>query len=409
MKQGLLFKKSSTCKTANIDYLDEKSDIKISFDVKFKNRTKEEAEKEREKLIKSVEYLTKEECGKVFAAGFLRDRLLSMGDTAPETWDNETRKKRIQSALEKHRRDFGLYRNGMAHKLIFSMDAELHKQIVDKGLCPDKILVERMKKVMKKFQDEFHPGDRIGYAFGLHHDTDNLHIHVYLSNRTESGKHVAVSCPLKDKWHSKVQKNQIEFIKKELYKTEYHLSKCLEKEETNKLTIAEHGLKRESVKPPRKPVTDNRELIELQNLHSQYNKLIEMQKELDKKVNFVSNSMLYKADVPKIIRNLNTLLIGKNIKKRKQKLDEFYSLKRKYMFNLKGYMFRDFIKNSPQQVRNQYFKVLRIQKDKKAAGLNIDEEKKYLLALRNQSNSAFTAYSRGENINRNQQTYKLGA
>ena len=33
-----------------------------------------------------------------------------------------------------------------------------------------------MEKLMGKFAERFHPADSIGYAYGIRHDTDNLHV-----------------------------------------------------------------------------------------------------------------------------------------------------------------------------------------------------------------------------------------
>ena len=46
---------------------------------------------------------------------------------------------------------------------------------------------------MGKFSERFHPADSMGYAYGIHHDTDNLHIHVVLCPRTAKGAYVGCS------------------------------------------------------------------------------------------------------------------------------------------------------------------------------------------------------------------------
>ncbi len=50
-----------------------------------------------------------------------------------------------------------------------------------------------MKKVMRRFNERFHPNDSIGYAYGIHHDTANLHVHVAICPRTENGSYVGCS------------------------------------------------------------------------------------------------------------------------------------------------------------------------------------------------------------------------
>ena len=50
-----------------------------------------------------------------------------------------------------------------------------------------------MKKVMRRFNESFDPNDSIGYAYGIHHDTANLHVHVAICPRTENGSYVGCS------------------------------------------------------------------------------------------------------------------------------------------------------------------------------------------------------------------------
>ena len=73
------------------------------------------------------------------------------------------------------------------------MSRELHDKLVEAGINPDRVLQSTMKKMMGKFAERFHPTDSIGYAYGIHHDTDNLHVHVALCPRTARGAYVGCS------------------------------------------------------------------------------------------------------------------------------------------------------------------------------------------------------------------------
>jgi hypothetical protein len=73
------------------------------------------------------------------------------------------------------------------------MSGELHDNLVASGINPDRVLHSTMKKAMAKFAERFHPNDAVGYAYGLHHDTDNLHVHVALWPRTARGAYVGCS------------------------------------------------------------------------------------------------------------------------------------------------------------------------------------------------------------------------
>ena len=151
--------------------------------------------------------------GKVHAGGYLRNMILEKNAIAPESWDNAKRKKSITSAIHKIVREKGAFRGAIGHKLVISVSNEVQEKVDRTELNLDYLLAKEMKKVMGEFQRKFYPKERIAYAWGIHHDTDNRHIHIFLSNRTASGKHVAMSCPLKRKnTRGYIQKDQIGYI-----------------------------------------------------------------------------------------------------------------------------------------------------------------------------------------------------
>ena len=71
---------------------------------------------------------------------------------------------------------------------------------------------------MDRFAEKFHRGDSIGYAYGLHHDTDNLHVHVALCPRSAKGRYVGCSMSR----HPSKHKNQMVFMR-EWFERENHL------------------------------------------------------------------------------------------------------------------------------------------------------------------------------------------
>ena len=73
------------------------------------------------------------------------------------------------------------------------MSRELHEKLVEAGINPDRVLQSTTQKIMGKFSERFHPADSIGYPYGIHHDTDNLHVHVALCPRTARGAYVGCS------------------------------------------------------------------------------------------------------------------------------------------------------------------------------------------------------------------------
>ena len=135
---------------------------------------------------------------KVHAGGFLHhsSRINPDGtSTAPSQLSNAERKHRIAETWRKHLAKFPstAKRPVIAHRLVFSMSKEQHDALTDAGINPDQVLHSTMKKVMRRFNERFHPNDSIGYAYGIHHDTANLHVHVAICPRTENGSYVGCS------------------------------------------------------------------------------------------------------------------------------------------------------------------------------------------------------------------------
>ena len=214
MEYGLLFRKTSTCyKHPDIEYLDENSDYRLRIKAKDLGISVEELQKKNDVIAKDISYLTKENHGRVYAGGFLRDGLLSKKGLAPEKWDNEVRKKAITAEVFKVSRKYGTYRGALGHKMVFSVSNDLAEKIENSELKLDDLLGREVKKIMYEFQNKFHPGEKIGFAWGIHHDTKHRHVHIYLCNRTDKGKHVALSNPLKGRRDKRFRKNQIGYIK----------------------------------------------------------------------------------------------------------------------------------------------------------------------------------------------------
>ena len=141
------------------------------------------AQKRSRPLRQFADYASKETLGQVHAGGFLHHLILINEDgsrTAPSQLTNDERKRRIS---ERGSSTSGNIRPPpqnpvVQHRLVFSMSREMHDKLVEARINPDRVLQSTTKKVMGKFNERFHPADSIGYAYGIHHDTDNLHVHV---------------------------------------------------------------------------------------------------------------------------------------------------------------------------------------------------------------------------------------
>jgi hypothetical protein len=96
------------------------------------------------------------------------------------------------------------------------MSKEFHEALVQAGRNPDMALRGIIERTMRSFQEKFHPGDSVGYSYGLHHDTDNLHAHVFIHPRTRDGDFVGMSEQLQHFAERNVKsrhKNQLKFVR----------------------------------------------------------------------------------------------------------------------------------------------------------------------------------------------------
>jgi hypothetical protein len=210
MKNGQIFAHKSTARgRLDLEYLDETSGRKVSL--------RERAEMDEQigrKLKGFTDYASKESLGQVHAGGFLHDAIRVNSDgksTAPGQLANEERKRRITEAWQRHLGKFPskAKRPVIAHRLVFSMSIAQHDALVNAGINPDQVLHSTMKKIMRRFAEKFHPGDSIGYAYGLHHDTKNLHAHVAICPRTARGSYVGCSTSRFDRSRHKRQMDLI--------------------------------------------------------------------------------------------------------------------------------------------------------------------------------------------------------
>ncbi len=166
----------------------------------------------------SLPYLEKDDLGKIHVRGFLHDRVAQNRDgtfSHPASLSQQELLERLPRAWHEHARACAKTQVSH-HRLVFSMSKEFHDALVNAGRNPDMVLRSVIERSMRSFQDKFHPGDSVGYTYGLHHDTDNLHAHVFIHPRTRDGKFVGMSEQLKKKaahGAASRHKNQLAFVR----------------------------------------------------------------------------------------------------------------------------------------------------------------------------------------------------
>ena len=159
--------------------------------------------------------LQKKHSARFTRGGFFHPLILANPDgtrSAPSKLSNQQRKRRLSQAWFDHLRKFPTSSQNpvIQHRLIFTLSKPFHDKLVDSGINPDRVLQSTMKKVMKKFAERFHPTDSIGYAYGIHHDTDHLHVHVALCPRSAKGAYVGCSM---SRSNTSGNKNQMTYLK----------------------------------------------------------------------------------------------------------------------------------------------------------------------------------------------------
>ncbi len=214
MKHGVILHKFKTWYSPfDPDYQDETSQLKQYADLRRAQKT---GDVPTPKPSDGLDYIDKEAIGQVYAAGFIRTLASINADGSPcqfEKLSKEDRKKRIKLAWKKHEKQFPSQRK-THHRLVFSMSKEMTDALKAKALNPDAVLQSIMKRSLRNFTDQYHPGDSIGYSYGLHHDTDHLHVHVFVHPRTKLGKPVSFSQQLKNRKIRNGQEDKLGFLKK---------------------------------------------------------------------------------------------------------------------------------------------------------------------------------------------------
>ena len=139
-----------------------------------------------------IDYLTKEEKGKTRAYGFLRDDVTAIGGNYAHLMDNDARVIACHRAWM-HRLDEHPGVKKSAHKYVLSLDPRFCELMAAAGKDTDALLVQGVRTVMRRYQEKFYPGDRLGYLVGIHHDRKHVHAHVMLFPFTERGQNLHVS------------------------------------------------------------------------------------------------------------------------------------------------------------------------------------------------------------------------
>lgn len=226
------------------------------------------------------------------------------------------------------------------------MSQPMHDALVASHINPDAILYQSMKKVMRQFQEKFHPGDSIGYAYGIHHDTDNLHVHVALCPRTKEGRYVGCSTPKNPK-----HRDQMGYLRKCFEAQNRKWEEVLKNPE--KLVVSEKkSLLLRTDKLFFSPELNPQQQVQLQNsrnleafqLHQTYQRLLMLKAQIEvdrrKRIQRANlNFMQRLTGVKKPIALKVIEKVSQNIKTHKMKKlhEQLYQLRKYYLYQYHHY------------------------------------------------------------------------
>jgi hypothetical protein len=210
-----VIKSNSWTSPVDFRYLDETAEFKMECD---RIGAQKRGQVYTPKPWESLPYLAKEEMGKIHVRGFLHDRVAQNPNGSfshPTSLSTEEVIRRLGRAWKVHAKK-SRETDVSHHRLVFSISNEFHDTLVRAGRNPDMALRGIIERTMRSFEEKFHPGDSVGYSYGLHHDTDNLHAHVLIHPRTREGAFVGMSEQLQKKAarHAESRhKNQLKFVR----------------------------------------------------------------------------------------------------------------------------------------------------------------------------------------------------
>lgn len=137
-------------------------------------------------LKEGVDYLTKEDQGRLKVYGFLRDDITRLCGKFPHRMDNNDLVDACFDAWNARLKKKNIKR--VAHKYVLSLDPQLCEVLMQTKHSADELLTNSVRQVMRRYQEKYYPDEKIGYLVGIHHDKAHLHAHVMLFPTTERGK-----------------------------------------------------------------------------------------------------------------------------------------------------------------------------------------------------------------------------
>ena len=167
-------------------------------------------------LKQGVDYLSKEEAGRLHAYGFLREDVMRHTGQIPHKLKNDDLVEACLQVWEKRlsRKDI----KRVAHKYVLSLRPELCELMAKTGHSADKLLDSAVRETMRRFREKYYPNQKIGYLMGVHHDKAHIHAHVMLFPTTSTGKLLRVTDESRARGNRTPFQDMLKFATKAVYR-----------------------------------------------------------------------------------------------------------------------------------------------------------------------------------------------
>jgi hypothetical protein len=201
-KRCAIFKKTSTAKDTKAlrryiaSYLDETGKSysptqKFNYTQPGMQAKMAQRHKAATILRPGVDYLTKQGKGDLKAYGFIREDIERLSGKQFHQLSNAERADYCEQVWSQRVADKKLTK--VAHKLVVALDPELCEIMREANLPVDEELTAIVRNALRRYQEKFYPGEKLGYMVGIHHDRKHIHAHILLYPQTASGRPINIS------------------------------------------------------------------------------------------------------------------------------------------------------------------------------------------------------------------------
>jgi hypothetical protein len=143
--------------------------------------------------------------GQLTAGGFLRDWMVFEGFGRRSERHVLRRSAWVDACARLWAQEFSKFRHytktpTVRYNFVLSLDSEVGARLTAAGVSGAEFLERVLERSLSRFLREngYDPDDRVGYVYGVHMDTEHLHLQISMLARTEKGKVLSLTKMLRD-------------------------------------------------------------------------------------------------------------------------------------------------------------------------------------------------------------------